>query len=429
MPNKRQEDLTAVRFGKLEPQDADSFIERTQAAGITANAMDWIPNRRVLRLVPPGFRLPLQVVCGTDGLRRISPRCDAREFLKRAACGGLAVLQRVRMLTREDRQTYRLMSFLFQWSFSDRRLLSRTIQRAEDLRLRQSERGGDSDRDILPDIEITTHLGKTKRLTPQELLSCGPQSVRERGIPSETVSSQIHLGLLKVAGRSMDRLSALQAEDTPAIIRISLLGHDQGERSEDAELIDLVEERLVEAVQKHLDWTDEEFRKWMWNDFDNIVQQLAKRGRKQGEQASRQQVRFVMLDLLWRSFGYVSQCVRLQMQAVRRAITPLLTGQERRIFGLWYEAQPWVAGLAPIMMHNRLDLMLPTLADLEECDPGDDHPWRAFSQAMLWSTDMTANRRRADVIQKQGKSFASLDALYDEDLDLTETETNDDYDD
>ena len=48
---------------------------------------------------------------------------------------------------------------------------------------------------------------------------------------------------------------------------------------------------------------------------------------------------------------------------------------------------------------------------------------------MLWSTDMTANRRRADVIQKQGKSFASLDALNHEDLDLTETETNDDYDD
>ena len=168
----------------------------------------------------------------------------------------------------------------------------------------------------------------------------------------------------------------------------------------------------------------------MWKDFDNIVQQLAKRGRKQGEQASGQQVRFVMLDLLWRSFGYVSQCVRLQMQAVRQAITPPLTGQEHRIFGLWYEAQPWVAGLAPIMMHNRLDLMLPTLADLEECDPGDDHPWRAFSQAMLWSTDMTANRRRrADVIQKQGKSFASLDALNHEDLDLTETETNDDYDD
>ena len=51
----------------------------------------------------------------------------------------------------------------------------------------------------------------------------------------------------------MDRLSALQPEDTPAIIRISLLGHDQGERSEDAERVDLVEERLIEAVQKHLD--------------------------------------------------------------------------------------------------------------------------------------------------------------------------------
>jgi hypothetical protein len=173
MPNKGQEDLTAVRFGKLEPLEADSFIERTQAAGIDANAMDWIPNRRVLRLIPRGFRLPLQLVRGTDGLRRILPRCTAREFLVRAATGGLAVIQRVRKLAKDDRQSYRLMSLLFQWSFSDRRLTSRTIQRAEDLTLRRSERSGDSDRDILPDIEITTHPDKSKRLTPEELLSCG----------------------------------------------------------------------------------------------------------------------------------------------------------------------------------------------------------------------------------------------------------------
>ena len=30
MPNKRLEDLTAIRFGKLEPQEADSFIEQLQ---------------------------------------------------------------------------------------------------------------------------------------------------------------------------------------------------------------------------------------------------------------------------------------------------------------------------------------------------------------------------------------------------------------
>ena len=428
MPNKRQEDLATVHFGKLEPQQADSFIERSQAAGITADAMDWIPNRRVLRLIPLGFRLPLQVVRGADGLRRILPRCTAREFLVRAATGGLAVMQRVRKLTKDDRQSYRLMSLLFQWSFSDRRLMSRRIRRTEDLRLRQSERGGDSDRDILPDIEATNHLDKTKRLTPEELLRCGRQSARERGVPAEDVSHQIHLGLLEMAHHSSVQTNALCPEVSAAIIRISLFGLEQGERTNDAELKALVEERMIQAVQKHLDLPNKEFSRWMWKDFDNIVQQLAKRTNKQGGPVSRPRVRYILFDLLWRSFGYVSQCVRMQMQAVRQAIQPPLTDQERRVFGLWYDSQPWTAGLAPIMLHNRLGLLLPTLADLEDCDPGGDHPWRAFLQAMQWSVEMTANRRSADVIQKHGKSFSPLHAFDDEDLDLAESEADDDDD-
>ena len=51
----------------------------------------------------------------------------------------------------------------------------------------------------------------------------------------------------------------------------------------------------------------------------------SKRTNKQGGPVSRQRVRFILFDLLWRSFGYVSQCVRMQMQAVRRAIEPELT--------------------------------------------------------------------------------------------------------
>ena len=434
MPNKRQQDLTAVRFGKLEPQEADSFIERTQAAGFTADAIDWIPNRRVLRLVPPEFRLPLQVVCGTDGLRRISPRCDAREFLKQAACGGLAVLQRVRNLTREDRQSYRLMSFLFQWSFSDRRLMTRTIRRSEDLRLCQSERGGDSDRDILPDIETNNNLSKTERLTPEELLRCGRKSAQKRGIPANSVSLQIHLGLLEMAHHSSVQANALRPEVSPEIIRISLFGLDQGERTDDDELRALVEERMIQAIQKHLELSDKEFGRWMWKDFDNIVQQLAKRTNKQGGPVSRQRVRFILFDLLWRSFGYVSQCVRMQMQAVRQAIEPALTDQERRIFGLWYDSQPWTGGLAPIMLHNRLGLLLPTLADLEECEAGDDRPWRAFLQALQWSSEMTENRRKADCVQKHGapiisESVLDTDEDVDADRDLSGYQSNDDRDD
>ena len=86
------------------------------------------------------------------------------------------------------------------------------------------------------------------------------------------------------------------------------------------------------------------------------------------------------------------------------------------------------------MLHNRLGLLLPTLADLEECNAGDDRPWRAFLQALQWSSEMTENRRRADVIQKQGKGIRFSEASdseedLDEDGDLTGFGADDDFDD
>ena len=434
MSNQPKKNSVAVHWGTLKPSGPDSFIERTREAGFTADAMDWTPNRRVLKLVPPDFRLPLQVVCGTDGSRRILPRCTAREFLVRAACGGLAVMQRVRKLSKDDRQSYRLMGLLFQWSFSDRRLMCRTIRRSEDLRLRSSERSSLADGDILPDIETADPSGKAKRLTPEELWDRGQQSACERGISDVTVSQRINLGLLEMAHCSPAQTNPLRHDQSDQILRFSLFGIDQGDRTDDAELKALVEERMIQAVQKHLDLSEGDFSRWMWKDFDNIVQQLAKRTKRQGGSVSRQQVRFILFDLLWRSFGYVSQCVRMQMQAVRQAIEPALTDQERRIFGLWYDSQPWTGGLAPIMLHNRLGLLLPTLADLEECEAGDDRPWRAFLQALQWSSEMTENRRKADCVQKHGapiisESVLDTDEDVDADRDLSGYQSNDDRDD
>lgn len=434
MPRHRKTSLVGLNLGQLLTKSGDAFTEKTLAAGLSVEAMEWKPNRRVLKGIPSGFFLPLQMITGNEGLRCIAPRCNAREFLLLAATGGLAIMQRIRTLTTEDRKSQALMMLIFRWSFSDRRLMGRTIRRGEDLRLRQSERGGDSDIDILPDIEITNSLGTPERLTPERLLSCGLKSATERGIPSQGVSQQINLGLLEMAHCSPALVNPLGQDDSAQIIRISLFGLDQGERTEDADLKALVEERLIQAVQKHQDLSDDEFRHWMWNDFDNIVQQLANRRSKSGEPVSRQQVRFILFDLLWRSFGYVSGCVRLQMQAVRRAIDPGLTDQERQIFGHWYDSQPWTAGLAPVLLHNRLGLLLPTLADLEDCDPGDDRPWRSLLQALQWSSEMTENRRRADCVQKQGKvalnmSSSDEDEDQDADRDLTGFEANDDCDD
>lgn len=303
MPRQRQTNLVGSSYGQFVKRPSDSLTEKKGAAGLSTEAIEWKPNRRILKRVPQDFRLPLQLVTGDDGVRRILPGCNVGEFLVRAATGGLAVMQRARKLTKDDRQSYRLMSFLFQWSFSDRRLMSRTIRRAEDLRLRQSERSGDSERNVLPDIETINRLNKPERLTVDGLLKCGRESASERGISADSISRQINLGLLAVAAQSSNRTIRSSFQDSAGIIRFSLFGIDQGEPSNDDVLKALVEERLIQAVRKHLDSPDEKFRKWMWEDFDNIVHQLAQRKSRQGGPVSRQQVRFILFDLLWRSFG------------------------------------------------------------------------------------------------------------------------------
>ncbi len=396
-------------FGRLKTKTDDAFAQEMEKArgreadGLSAVAMEWISNRRVIKSVPQDFRLPLRVIRRSDGLRQIVPGCNPRDFLIRAAAGGLGLLQRVKQPTADVLQTYRLMTLLFQWSFSNRCLMSRTIRRAEDLELRRSERDDSSKRDILPEITLTKSEYSSERLTPDQLLKRGRESARERGIPSVSTFHQINLGLLATARHSPNLVNPSNSESIKSCIRLNLFGLNQGERIDDVERIALIEERLLEAVRKHLDLADAEFRKWMWGDFANIVWQLAKRKAIPGGPFSPDQVRFVLFDLLWRSFGYVSDCVRLQMQAVRLAIHPAFSEQERHVFGLWYDAQPWVAGLAPVVLHNQFGLLLPTLADLEAPGADSEQFWQAFSLAMYWSSEMAANRRCADVNQKKHK--------------------------
>lgn len=122
---------------------------------------------------------------------------------------------------------------------------------------------------------------------------------------------------------------------------------------------------------------------------------------------TRQQVRGVLFDLLWRSFRYLSDCVCLQMQAVRQAIRPKLKPQERHLFAVWYEAQDWLAGLVPIVLSSSPNLLLPTLQKLEFATDADDTPWRCFLQAMMWRCEMVENRRRADSKWKKDRSCTS----------------------
>lgn len=393
MTRRTDQRLSVAGLGRCDERPAT----RRSQPGPNVSPVEWVPNRRILRDIPQGFRLAFRCICGEDGLRRFVPEESLPTFLSRASVSGLAILDRVQTLAVEERQTYRLMSFLFRWSCDSRRTLQRRIRRREDFDLCFRERGDGAQQDILPE-SLEVH-GVARQWTPEKLLQAGQRASLKFGEANPTFERQVELGLLEAARATPHQIEDLSAEEIQKLLRFSLFGLNQGRSPRDEQLEERIEGRLTEAVQRHLGQSTADFDKWMFRNFDNLVQQLAKR--KSGGEIARQSVRYVLFDLLWRSHRYMSDCVCLQMQAVRLALPKALSPHERQRFGLWYEKQPWLGGLLPIMLHNRMGFVLPTLLDLEE-SPEDLTPVGIMLRALCLHAELVQNRREADARRKRG---------------------------
>jgi hypothetical protein len=390
--NLRPRDLGRLEFGTFPPADPLGLT------GFSEKALAWVPNRRVVRDIPKGFRLPIRLVTRRDGLRQIVNGELLSNFLVNAAAGGFAILSRTERYSKEQKQTYRLMQMLYRWSEEDRRMLVRAISSREDLELSGREaRELDGARDVLPEIRIQDG-DQSHRWTVDDLLDAGLREALAAGKKNPPINRQLELGLLAAAKRSPDTAS-LTAEQSGALLRLSLFGLNQGNTPRDSHLSEAVEERFIASVVKHTELDFAAFSKWMYEDFDNLVQLLS-RPRK-GLSVSRQEVRYILYDLLWKSFSYVSECVEMQLQIVRRVLIPKLRRSERRLFDLWYLRQPWLGGIVPLTLTKRLGFLPSTLNELAYAAPEDDGPWRTMLKALSWNQELITNRRAADAARKR----------------------------
>lgn len=145
------------------------------------------------------------------------------EFLVRAAVGGLAIQHRRTEVSVEERQSYRLQILLFQWSFSDHRLMTRARMRGEDSLLRRCERLKPSVREILPEICSHSEEARGRRLTSDALLTLGQVFAAETGMAAGVVQAQIDAGLLAAARMTTDGI-ALTSDQSGDGLRRALFG-------------------------------------------------------------------------------------------------------------------------------------------------------------------------------------------------------------
>ena len=81
-------------------------------------------------------------------------------------------------------------------------------------------------------------------------------------------------------------------------------------------------------------------------------------------------VRKVLLDLGWRSYAYVAQCVDVQMRFVAAAIPEPLNPAEQRLFDVTFLEQPFLADLPLILMTERIPALR---AVLRLFAPGEEY--------------------------------------------------------
>lgn len=376
------------------PRDAEQRITVTRAQG------EWRPPERLAQFLPEGFAIPLECYTGPDGLRRIIPRCSFEELIDVGAVGGLAVLHGIRGFNEEVDHSYRAMFLIHQHvrgrahrgTRGMKEHLTREFNYSRDLYVRRPGRLSDGERDVLPHDVGQTSDGEGPHLSVTQLTECGRRAAEEAGYSNPVSRHAIPFGLLEAAKLNP---SEVPAEDVPALVRTALFNIDGSSHVPSEEIIQIVTERLLEAIDRHLVEPQEKFDEWFCGASNSIVKQIAQQRRKPGGQLEREEVRQALLHLGWRAYEYVGQCVHALMRTIKNSIPNRLNDEEKRLFEHMHESQPYYGGLPAALLAERMDFLRHAVLAIWDDPENQDHI-RVLHKLLQYYTEMAQPRRAAD---------------------------------
>lgn len=394
-----------IIFGEPEtvefpyPGDPQENVATTRSRG------EWCPPDRLRQFLPDGFSVPLDCYTGPDGLRRIILRCNFEELIDVGAVGGLAVLHGLRGFDKEVDRSYRAMFLIHQHvrgrayggTRGMKEHLTRKFEYARDVHVRSLGRLTDDQRDVLAeDVGLNTH-GEGHGVSVAQLTENGRQAAREAGCRNPISKQAIAFGLLEAA-----KMNPLKVgdEEVPHLVRMALFDIDSSEGAPYEELVEIVAERLLEAVDPHLDDSQEAFDQWFSGPSNSLVKQIAQQKKKRGGELSREDVRQALLCLGWRAYDYVGQCIDALMRTIKNAMPDPLNDDERRLFERMYERQPYYGNLPLALLAERLSFLRLAILAIWEA-PQDQDNVRVLHRLLWYFADMVSRRREADRQSKQ----------------------------
>jgi hypothetical protein len=305
-------------WGRIHIAADPGVPESIDGPPIRAVRHTWHPPADVGGDLPAGFALRFDALGRSRG-RRFVPELLLPAFvLCAAAAGGAALL--TRDADPQYRFTYRATRLVYQKAAGLREHLARTFARESDLSVGHAGRDAGVGGHLLPPDLGLDAAGRGTAWTPRQVIARGRGAAVAAGVANPDEAACVRHGLTAAARLNPLDPTSLSEEQGRALVRLALfdLGPTDGPIADD--VLDAVQGRLWAAVERHADDDTDAFAGWFVAGNDNLVHAIAKQ-KKGGGPFPREAVWAALLELVFRAYGYVGDCVHAQMTSFARALT------------------------------------------------------------------------------------------------------------
>lgn len=389
----------SVRRLRSVPLDSSRTAGSSRSAGrsprATVSRYTWRPSRLIRGNVVA--EVPLALNCVSIARRgrefRPPPELGPHGWIVLASVGGHAMLRHLHPATGEQHFSYHAMRLVYQLAPRLREHLIRGFRRLNDLYIPRPARVG-GEINVLPDDIGLDARGRGHHWTVPQLADAGRATATDLGMENPSDEQVIRLGIWAAAQKRPIDVRQLPIDEATALVRIGLFDFGPADEKLDPAIADEAVGRLIDALEKHEDDTTNQFHRWFFDEFDNIVHQISKRKRPGGAIA-RAVVRQAILEWVFKSFRYVGDCVDLQAKAFADACRPKLIRPERAAFAAYYERQPYLGDMPLILLHEQLPIAREAVSDMIN-NPGNPQKAGVLLRVLQFHADMVRKKRESE---------------------------------
>lgn len=358
----------------------------------------WRPSALLATQLSADFALTVHAHVDSDGKRWFRDAGSYRIYIWHGFLAGVALLDRLRRFTRDQRNEYRAPFYIYQYVQDTHAHLDCRFLTRSQLHIQRGARGETGDCDVLPlDLGLEA-TGQGSRWSIQELLQAGEQAAAAAGLCDPADDVIIAHGLYAAARRNPLRRTTPQLRRD---IRRALFDTDAMIAASQRRLKPIVQDRFYRLLDAHLDDPQQDFNQWFFPAGGrNLPRAIGRQPNRRGGVLSNEEVTAVLLNLAWDAYGLLSNCLSAFGQAFLAGIPGPLSRKERDLFNLTMMPHRYFGGLPRWLLMERIEFLEPAFVDLLS-KPRDPVVHGAFHRLLVWYSEMVRKRREADRLNQE----------------------------